>query len=96
MSGTSLATGGVISNVGTTVGADWTTDEKKQIRSALGIDGDKITVADSEIIDALPSTSSIADAVWDEDLTGHTTSKSAGWFVQKIKAIVDTILGLVA
>ena len=38
----------------------------------------------------------IADVVWDEDLTGHTTSKSSGWFVQKIKAIVDTILGLVA
>jgi hypothetical protein len=37
----------------------------------------------------------IADAVWDEDLTGHTTSKSAGWFVRKIKAITDTILAMV-
>ena len=38
----------------------------------------------------------ITDGVWDEDLTGHSTSKSAGWFVKKIKTIVDTILGLIA
>ena len=38
----------------------------------------------------------MGDAVWDEDLTGHSTSKTAGWFVKKIKAIVDTILGLIA
>jgi len=37
----------------------------------------------------------IADAVWDEDLTGHTTSKSAGWFVRKIKTITETILATV-
>ena len=37
----------------------------------------------------------IGDAVWDEDLTGHTTSKSAGWFVRKIKAIADVILAMV-
>ena len=37
----------------------------------------------------------IADAVWDEDLTTHTTSKSAGWFVKKIKAITDAILAMV-
>ena len=37
----------------------------------------------------------IGDAVWDEDLTGHTTSKSAGWFVQKTKAIADAILAMV-
>jgi hypothetical protein len=36
-----------------------------------------------------------ADAVWDEDLTTHTTSKSAGWFVRKIKKIVDVILAMV-
>ena len=51
MSGTSLATGGIISNVGTTTYADWTTDEKKQIRDALGVDGDKTDVADSRIVD---------------------------------------------
>lgn len=37
----------------------------------------------------------LGDAVWDEDLTGHTTSKSAGWFVRKIKAIADAILAMV-
>lgn len=37
----------------------------------------------------------LSDAVWDEDLTGHTTSKTAGWFVQKIKAIADAILAMV-
>lgn len=39
--------------------------------------------------------SEVGDAVWDEDLTGHTTSKSAGWFVRKIKAIADAILAMV-
>jgi len=37
----------------------------------------------------------IADAVWDEDLTGHTAPKSAGWFVQKIKKLADVILAMV-
>ena len=37
----------------------------------------------------------IADAIWDEDLTTHTTSKTAGWFVKKIKAITDAILAMV-
>jgi hypothetical protein len=37
----------------------------------------------------------LGDAVWDEDLTGHTSSKTAGWFVQKIKAIADAILAMV-
>jgi len=37
----------------------------------------------------------IADAVWDEDLTGHTTPKTAGWFVQKIKKLADVILAMV-
>lgn len=37
----------------------------------------------------------MGDAVWDEDLTGHSTSKTAGWFVKKIKAIVDAIHGLI-
>ena len=99
MSGTSLVTGGVISNVGVTAGADWGDAEKEQIRSALGIVGTKTPIVDSEIldaVDALPTVSGIADAVWDEDLTTHTTSKSAGWFVRKIKQIVDSILGLIA
>jgi hypothetical protein len=37
----------------------------------------------------------IGDAVWDEDLTTHTTAKSAGWFVTKIKSVADTILAMV-
>ena len=32
-------------------GADWTANEKKQIRDALGVDGDKIDAADSRIVD---------------------------------------------
>lgn len=43
-----------------------------------------------------PSAAEIADAVWDEDLTAHNTLKSAGWFVQKVKTIVDTILGVIS
>lgn len=38
--------------------------------------------------------SGVPSDMWDEDLTYHTTSKSAGWFVRKIKAIVDAILGI--
>lgn len=41
------------------------------------------------------SLADIADSVWDEDLTGHTTAKTSGWFVQKIKAIADAILAMV-
>jgi hypothetical protein len=33
----------------------------------------------------------IADCVWDEDLTIHTTSNSASWFIQKIKSIANFI-----
>ena len=85
MSGTSLATGGVISNVGTTVGADWTTDEKKQIRSALGIDGTKVSVVDSEIITKIAA---VPSDVWDEILTGatHNIATSAGRRVREIGA----------
>lgn len=45
--------------------------------------------------DDIMNPSGIADAVWDEDLTAHTTSKSAAWYVKKIKAIVDTVLAMV-
>lgn len=85
MSGTSLATGGVISNVGTTVGADWTTDEKKQIRSALGVDGTKAAAVNSEIIDDI---STVPSDVWDEILTGatHNIATSAGRRVREIGA----------
>lgn len=93
MSGTSLATGGVISSVGTTVGADWTTDEKKQIRSSLGIDGTKVSAVDSEILTAV---SSVSSDVWDEDMTGHTTVNTAGKILQQIKSVVSAILGLIS
>ena len=85
MSGTSLATGGVISNVGTTVGADWTTDEKKQIRSALGVNGTKISVVDSEILTGVVA---VPSDVWDEILTGatHNIATSAGRRVREIGA----------
>ena len=85
MSGTSLATGGVISNVGTTTGADWTTDEKKQIRSALGVDGTKAASVNSEIIDDI---SAVPSDVWDEILTGatHNIPTSAGRRVREIGA----------
>jgi len=42
-----------------------------------------------------PTVAQIAEGVWDEDLTTHNTSKSAGWFVKKIKAITDVILAMV-
>lgn len=49
----------------------------------------------SDQIDAIPTSMGIADAVWDEDLTTHNTSKSAGWFVKQIKAIAEAILSAV-
>ena len=36
----------------------------------------------------------IGDVVWDEDLTTHTTAKSAGWFVQKIRKTVEAFMGM--
>ena len=44
---------------------------------------------------AHPTAGEIAAAVWDEDLTTHTTSKSAGWFVKKTKSIVASIMGMI-
>lgn len=38
----------------------------------------------------------IADAVWDEDLSGHTIAGTAGKIVSSIKKIVDAILGLIS
>jgi len=99
MSGTSLATGGIISNVGTTVGADWTDAEKEQIRSALGVDGLKTLITDSELYDLisdLPTAATTADAVWDEDLSTHTTTKTSGKILQQIKSIANAIIGLIS
>jgi hypothetical protein len=39
-------------------------------------------------------TKEVADAVWDEDLTTHTISKSAAWFVRRIKSVVNAIFGV--
>lgn len=50
MSGVSLITGGMISTATSGAGVtDWTADEKKQIRSALGITGDKVAIGESEL-----------------------------------------------
>ena len=37
------------------------------------------------------SLTQIADCVWDEDITTHTTPNSASWFIQKIKSIANFI-----
>jgi len=59
-----------------------------------GADSDDLkTISDQ--IDTIPTSAGIADAVWDEDLTTHTTAKTGGWFVQKIKSITDAILAMV-
>ena len=46
------------------------------------------------ITPACPTAAQIADAVWDEDLTTHTTAKSAGWFVRKIRATTEAFMGM--
>lgn len=38
----------------------------------------------------------VADAVWNEDLSDHTTSGTAGKIMSSIKKIVDVILGLIS
>jgi len=53
------------------------------------ITADISTLATATDVAAVPSD------VWDEDLTTHSTSKTAGWFVKKIKAIADVILAMV-
>jgi len=96
MSGISLVTGGMIS---TTTSADWTDGEKAQIRSALGVNGLKTSIVDSEILDgisALPSGGAIADAVWDEDLVDHNIDNSSGKIMQQIKGVVNAVLGLIS
>jgi len=70
---------------------DWTSSEKEQIRSAIGVDGSKAAIVDSEILDGInsrPSSADIADAVWDEILTGatHNITNSAGKRVRQIGA----------
>ena len=37
----------------------------------------------------------LAQSVWEYDLSGTFSSKTAGWFVKKIKAITDAILAIV-
>jgi hypothetical protein len=59
-----------------------------------GADSDDLKTL-SDQIDTIPTSAGIADAVWDEDLTTHSTAKSAGWFVKKIKSITDVILAMV-
>lgn len=46
--------------------------------------------------DYLDDMANIADAVWDEDLSGHTVAGTAGKIVSAIKKIVDAILGLIS
>ena len=36
----------------------------------------------------------VAAQVWDEDLTTHTTAKSAGWFMRKIRATTEAFMGM--
>ena len=75
MSGTSLATGGMITVARS---ADWTAAEKEQIRSALGVDGDKTAAVSAQLV----------GDVWDEILTGatHNIPTSAGRRVREIGA----------
>lgn len=97
MSGTELVTGGMIA--GTPTSTNWTDAEKEQMRSALGIDGTKNSVVDSEImdnIDSLPSGADIADDVWDKDLTENDTLNTAGKILKQIKSIIGTILGFIS
>lgn len=43
---------------------------------------------------AVPSAAAVADAVWDEQLSGHVTSGSAGDATQRVEAITSIIPGL--
>lgn len=44
----------------------------------------------------VPTVGAIADAVWDEDLTEHTTVNTAGKILKQIKSTVGAILGLIS
>lgn len=46
-----------------------------------GSSSDMVTLSNA----SAPSDASVADAVWDEDLSTHTTSGSAGNVLQKAK-----------
>jgi hypothetical protein len=54
--------------------AAWTTVSASAIRTAVGLASANLDTQ----LDALPTAAENADAVWDEDLTGHTTPDSAG------------------
>ena len=95
MSGVSIVTGGMISPTISGTG-DWTVSEKEQIRSALGVNGTKTSVIDSEIIDGMPSVDGIVDGVWEKDLTEYNTVNTAGKIVKQIKSVVSAILGLIS
>ena len=56
---------------------------------------DRDTDSLEAIRDNQSSASTVAAAVWDEDLTTHNTANTAGWFVQKIKKLADVILAMV-
>lgn len=60
-----------------------------------GTDNDDLKDISDEIA-ALPTPSGIADAVWDEDLTTHPTSGTAGKIVSAIKKGVDAIISFVS
>lgn len=59
---------------------------QNQVGGVITVSGSGVTPQDK--ID-------IISGVWDEDLMTHNISKSASWFVQKIKKLADVILAMV-
>jgi len=62
--------------------------------STVTIDGQTVTLlaCTFRIQDDPPTAAAIADAVWDEDLTGHTTTDSAGQLVADTAVTVSSLV----
>lgn len=62
----------------------------------IGIMTDNSTGTCNVVTDGLLSKDTISNAIWDIDLTEHTTVNTAGKIVQQIKSIVGAIIGLIS
>lgn len=69
-------------------GTDWTSAERRQIRDALGVDGDKVPASGGQLQDkaepgdemalTTDAETGVVDAVWDEQMADHQVTGSMG------------------
>jgi hypothetical protein len=57
----------------------------------VGVAGAGLTAADDAVIAAIPSAATVADAVWDEDATGHQTGGTFGQAIGDPGANTETL-----